>query len=764
MSFTYAERKPERETPARRAETAEWPSAAPLRASAPPPDPGQLGRRVDLPEAMRAKMENAFGADLSAVRLYESEAVGEAGANAVTQGSNIAFAPGMLDFSSFGGQALLGHELSHVVSQARGEVSGGGFLNDPALEARADREGTMAAAGQTVSLPQAALTDASAAPAAGPMQASKTKDDAPRQEAMTADMSASGFTQEQMEAARYFDSLNKAKGAASPEEMARVNELTASLTAGNQQPVRDEAALQKAWKTSVDMGANKDTDFLTGQMRIGAHHNAAAAAKQLQSSWRSKQYWGYRQKRDVDEAEGYTDAIIADTAQKEAEALEAETATMKSENFSGTVMGGNLNRVYKYNEGGEPKEKGGFFKPKTEDYADFIGVMKAAGIKGDRSGRTDVLDPRLTDREIAFSVLGKLLGSSVALEARQARVEDSDLTGKHYKGGQEVPAGTEGAKEFALKKNDTGALLETGRGGNWEDYNWEFYGPETLLSSDEAMERDSDLSSAKRREGLTDEQIALRERDAAIAQALRGSDPSKAGTVGERLRDPALGAKIVKQRTDFGEKTLAKARKDKDAKNRYSGETLDMSDANLQREMNELFLLDTLTGHTDRHEGNYLLDKREDGSLGVKAIDNDMTFGEDLSYFGQHAGHYSGLPEKMQIDAGMAANIQGMEKETLETALGHLLKKEEIDALWQKFQMLNAYIGDMRKQNLVVDKWDESTARREFELAGGVNSFQKSDPEKANRTQQYAGNSYYQKMLLKLNGKMRGINVNDYHV
>ena len=131
----------------------------------------QPGRRVDLPEAMRAKMENAFGADLSSVRLYESEAVGRAGAEAVTQGRDITFAPGMLDFTSFGGQALLGHELSHVLGQARGEVSGGGFLHDPALEARADREGAMAASGQQIALPSAPLSAATAAAAAGPMQA-----------------------------------------------------------------------------------------------------------------------------------------------------------------------------------------------------------------------------------------------------------------------------------------------------------------------------------------------------------------------------------------------------------------------------------------------------------------------------------------------------------------------------------------------------------------------------------------------------------------
>ncbi len=149
------------------------PSMDALRSGAAQPTAQQMGHRVDLPEVMREKMESAFGADLSAVKLYESETVADAGTNAVTQGSNIAFAPGMLDFTSYGGQALLGHEISHVVSQQRGEVSGGGFLNDHALEARADREGAAAAAGQQVAMPEAAMSYISAAPAAGPMQADK---------------------------------------------------------------------------------------------------------------------------------------------------------------------------------------------------------------------------------------------------------------------------------------------------------------------------------------------------------------------------------------------------------------------------------------------------------------------------------------------------------------------------------------------------------------------------------------------------------------
>ena len=139
------------------------------------PTAEQLGHRVDLPGAIQAKMEAAFGADFSGVELYESQTVADAGAQAMTMGNKIGFAPGALDFSSGAGQALLGHELSHVVSQARGEVSGRGFLDDRALEARADREGALAAAGESVYAgPVTPIsTTSTALSAAGPMQAKK---------------------------------------------------------------------------------------------------------------------------------------------------------------------------------------------------------------------------------------------------------------------------------------------------------------------------------------------------------------------------------------------------------------------------------------------------------------------------------------------------------------------------------------------------------------------------------------------------------------
>lgn len=143
------------------------------------PSQEQIGHRVNLPEAIRTKMESSFGMDFSDVQLYESQTVADAGAKAVTMGNKISFAPGRLNLSSKNGQTILGHELSHVASQARGEVSGRGFLADHALEARANREGAMSVDGKTVYAgPVTPISATSTAlSAAGPMQAGKDEEE-----------------------------------------------------------------------------------------------------------------------------------------------------------------------------------------------------------------------------------------------------------------------------------------------------------------------------------------------------------------------------------------------------------------------------------------------------------------------------------------------------------------------------------------------------------------------------------------------------------
>lgn len=105
---------------------------------------------LPLPSEVRSKMETAFGADFSDVRVHVGREATSLGAIAYTWGSNIHFAPGQYNPHTIQGQKLLGHELWHVVQQRAGRVRnpfGGGVavVQDHALEAEADRMGVKAA-------------------------------------------------------------------------------------------------------------------------------------------------------------------------------------------------------------------------------------------------------------------------------------------------------------------------------------------------------------------------------------------------------------------------------------------------------------------------------------------------------------------------------------------------------------------------------------------------------------------------------------------
>jgi hypothetical protein len=111
-----------------------------------------------LPSEVRAKMESAFGADFSDVRIHVGQEASSIGALAYTWGTDIHFAPGQYNPHTIHGQKILGHELWHVVQQKSGRVSnpfGGGVavVQDHALEAEADRMGVKAAMTAVVQRP-----------------------------------------------------------------------------------------------------------------------------------------------------------------------------------------------------------------------------------------------------------------------------------------------------------------------------------------------------------------------------------------------------------------------------------------------------------------------------------------------------------------------------------------------------------------------------------------------------------------------------------
>ncbi len=109
-----------------------------------------------IPDGVRSRFEQAFGASFSDVRIHRGSAQATGiGATAFARGTDIHFAPGRFDPDSSSGLATLGHELTHIVQQRAGRVAvpqgKGTHVNvERHLEAEADLLGARAARGESV--------------------------------------------------------------------------------------------------------------------------------------------------------------------------------------------------------------------------------------------------------------------------------------------------------------------------------------------------------------------------------------------------------------------------------------------------------------------------------------------------------------------------------------------------------------------------------------------------------------------------------------
>lgn len=113
---------------------------------------------LSLPKSLEKKMSRSFHADFSNVTMVESPEVSKVGARALSSGSMVAFGSGEFSPHTTKGQELIGHELSHVMQQAAGEVTQNQWKEGPEarlnknryLEYKADLEGGKAAKGMEV--------------------------------------------------------------------------------------------------------------------------------------------------------------------------------------------------------------------------------------------------------------------------------------------------------------------------------------------------------------------------------------------------------------------------------------------------------------------------------------------------------------------------------------------------------------------------------------------------------------------------------------
>ncbi|HJP92674.1 MAG TPA: DUF4157 domain-containing protein [Pyrinomonadaceae bacterium] len=89
-----------------------------------------------LQESTRTLMEPRFGHDFSGVRVHTDARAGESAqevnAHAYTMGQDVVFAPGRYQPSTESGQALIAHELSHVMQQEGVSGQPARAISDPA--------------------------------------------------------------------------------------------------------------------------------------------------------------------------------------------------------------------------------------------------------------------------------------------------------------------------------------------------------------------------------------------------------------------------------------------------------------------------------------------------------------------------------------------------------------------------------------------------------------------------------------------------------
>ena len=94
-----------------------------------------MGHKENLAPSVAAKMSQAFGMNFMDMQIYRSDAMKGTGMQGLTQGNKVIISSDV-DLNTTRGQAVLGHEFSHVHAQSQGIGMGhSGLYENASLEA-----------------------------------------------------------------------------------------------------------------------------------------------------------------------------------------------------------------------------------------------------------------------------------------------------------------------------------------------------------------------------------------------------------------------------------------------------------------------------------------------------------------------------------------------------------------------------------------------------------------------------------------------------
>lgn len=150
----------------------------------------------------------------------------------------------------------------------------------------------------------------------------------------------------------------------------------------------------------------------------------------------------------------------------------------------------------------------------------------------------------------------------------------------------------------------------------------------------------------------------------------------------------------------------------------------------LRRDLVKLQLLDALCGQGDRHAGNYVVNRDQNGDYnGLLAIDNDQAFGGAIDdpnkllfdptapprgwpdRYGRRELRGVLLPEV--VDREMKEAFDRLTPEALEEELSVLLTDDEVEAAKQRLVFIKNHLAQLEVDGKVIepDQWDSEVAR-----------------------------------------------------
>ncbi len=138
----------------------------------------------------------------------------------------------------------------------------------------------------------------------------------------------------------------------------------------------------------------------------------------------------------------------------------------------------------------------------------------------------------------------------------------------------------------------------------------------------------------------------------------------------------------------------------------------------------QIQIFDYICGQVDRHIGNFHGIVKNGEIVGIKGIDNDMSFGllssNDLRNANAEEVGYNYLRPLtvsllMGIPTSFANRIMALNREYIDQVLGDILDKEELDALEDRLNMIKDRISRLpRMRGAESAVWDNKTKQLSY--------------------------------------------------